>query len=878
MRFRSGCLVLALVATGLALPALQPAAARRVDAAGCAAATIGNPPAVASAIQATGFHAIAPARLLDTRDSGVMLRAGCANVVDLSTNDAIPVDAEALALNVTTVGAASRGFVTVYPCGSPRPASSNVNTRQRDATANSVLVQLDDTHQICIYTQTALHVIVDMTGWFGHFGAPYRAVPSTRVLDTRTTLRPDGGSGLVAPRTELRVPIGGTAVSDEARAVSVNVTTTDATQAGFVTAYPCSSTRPATSTVNFMPGEVRSNHIVVGLDTDGSICLWSNVAVAMVVDVEGWFGGDPNAGTFFQPLLGSRVLDTRDGTGGVTGKVAANTSISFDPSDHARLPLGSTVALNVISTDADAPGFVTLYPCGSPQPSTSSVNAVVGTEATNVAFVGVDATDTVCAFASASMHLVVDVIGTFGPGGTLHQLTVSPLALGQTFTPDAHDYTVRCAAGTNTVTVHAVGAPGALVSVALASGTAPPATAQTVDQTFSIAENDAVVIRAGGPNAPADEYWVRCLPHDFPVLNVTTAETPSPGWYLTEDAFPAGPGDQSRYVMILDDRSVPVWYHRVANPVINPTLLADGTLAWTQLLGLAFGSTPGGAYEIHRLDGTLVRTVSTVSGVTDHHDIAELSNGDVILATYVPRQHVDLRALGAGYGADELVYDNHLEEIRPDGTVAWTWKSEDHIPISATTFPQRFPGSAGTGVDLIHENSIEIAPNGDVVMSARHTDTVYEIRRDAAGTIVMRIGGNQSDVTFVNDPLGGFARQHGAQLLANGDLRLFDNRTNAGQPRAVEYAIDPVAKTATLVWSVSDPAVLSSGGVGSVRSADEGDVVVTWGGSPSPAFTEFTADGSELQATSMPGHYPYRVDKQPISAFDVEELRTTAGR
>jgi hypothetical protein len=363
------------------------------------------------------------------------------------------------------------------------------------------------------------------------------------------------------------------------------------------------------------------------------------------------------------------------------------------------------------------------------------------------------------------------------------------------------------------------------------------------------------------------------------VLQVQRTELPAPGWYLTDDAFPvpAAGTDQSRFVMILDNRSVPVWYQRVTDPSIDLTRMSDGTLAWTKLLGLAFGSTPGGAYGIHRLDGTLVRSISTTSGPTDHHDIAELSNGNVVLATYVPRQHVDLRALGGGYGSDELVYDNHLEEIRPDGTVAWTWKSEDHIPISATTYPQRFPGSAGLGVDLIHVNSIHPAPDGDLIVSARHTDTVYKIRRNTAGDVVLRVGGNQSDVTFVGDPLGGFARQHDAQLLANGDLRLFDNRTDKGAPRAVEYAIDTVRHTATLVWSAADPEITSSGGVGSVRGLGDGDLTVTWGGALLRTFTELGPDGRALQATTMVNRYPYRVDKQPITAFDIDVLRASAG-
>ena len=877
MRFAGACSLVALVATAVAVGCVDP---QPVDAVACEAAALDRP--AADPPPATGFHAMTPIRLLDTRDTGTSVRAGCTIALDIANTPAIPGDAQALALNVTTVDAAARGFVTVYPCSSGRPDASSVNARVGGATASSVLVGLDANRLVCIYTQSSAHLIVDVTGWFGRFGAAYNAVSSTRLLDTRTTLRPDGGSGLVPARTELRLPLAGDSVSAAADAVAINITTTDGVAPGFVTAYPCGE-RPATSTLNFSAVDQRANHALIGLDDDGELCVWTNEAVHIVIDLEGWFGRDSSSGAarpvaMFRPLVGSRVLDTRNNTGGVTGPIAAGTTVAFDPANSARLPLGSTVAVNVVATDAAAAGFITLYACSEGQPPTSSVNTVAGTEASNVAFVTVDADSKVCVFASTTTHVVVDVIGTFGPGGPLHELSISQFPLGQVFAADAHDYTVACQQGTNSLTIHAVGAPGTTVSIALATAAPPTSTARVVDATFGLHENEALIVRAGVAGAAPDEYWVRCLPHDFPTIQVTRTDAPTPGWYLTDAAFPVTAGDQSRFLMILDNRSVPVWYRRVTSPSIDLTRMSDGTLAWTKLLGLAFGSTPGGAFEIHRLDGSLVRAISTVSGPTDHHDIVELPNGDVVLATYVARQHVDLTSLGAGYSNDELVYDSHLEQIRPDGTVAWTWKSEDHIPVSASTFAQRLPGLAGLGVDLVHINSLHLAPDGDLIISARHTDAVYKVRRNATGDVVWQVGGKQSNFTFVDDPLGGFARQHDAQLLANGNLRLFDNRTAlAGAPRAVEYVLDTTQHTARLVWSASTATVTSSGGVGSVRTLGDGDVVVTWGGSSAPGFTEFGSQSRELQSTTVVGHYAYRVDKQPINAFDIGVLRTTAG-
>src|SRR5262249_19941864 len=151
----------------------------------------------------------------------------------------------------------------------------------------------------------------------------------------------------------------------------------------------------------------------------------------------------------------TRVLDTRDATGtAAPGPVAQATEVAFDVGAAGRVPVGTTAVLDVVATNAVAAGFVTLHPCGTPLPPTSSVNALVGNDATNVAVVGVDAQDRVCAFVSQTMDLVVDVIGTFGAGGPLHGLDVDGGVLDQTFSPDAHDYTIRCATGTNSMRFH----------------------------------------------------------------------------------------------------------------------------------------------------------------------------------------------------------------------------------------------------------------------------------------------------------------------------------------------------------------------------------------------------------------------------------------
>src|SRR4051794_22295424 len=646
-----------------------PAAPRAAHADGCAGPA---PLAAQEDTLPSGFHPIIPARLMDTRTTAPV-GAGCIAVLDLAASSAVPVDAEAVALNVTAVDAPGRGLVTVYPCGSPRPSASNLNPRPFQPTANSVVVQVDATRRVCMYTYTSLDLVVDVTGWFGPFGDPFHQADSRRLLDTRTTdLRPDGGRGPLRARTELRVPIVGFAAPEGATAVSINVTTTDAVAPGFVTAYPCGGGRPDTSTVNYLANEQRAGHTIIGVGEGGAICVWAYSTVDVVVDFEGWFGGPPGSGTLMQPIVGSRVLDTRIGLGGVNGKVAAGSTVRFDPGAGARLPIGSTVALDVVSTEADAPGFLTLYPCGQSRPITSTVNAILGNEGTNVAFVRMDATGQICVFSYSPMHVVVDVIGSLGPGGPLHGLSVDGQTfVGSSFTADQHDYAVRCAAGANSLTVRATAALGATVSIAAAGQVAPPRSAQDAAATLTIGENAAIVVRAGPADDPGEEYWVRCLPHDFPPLLVTATDVARPGWYLTDDAFPSAGSPYGHFMMILDARGAPVWYQRVAAPSVNLTRLNDGSLAWSQLLGFGFGdgSHPDGAIEVHGLDGRLLRNVRAVGSFTDHHDITELPNGDIVIVSYVQRTGVDLTAIGLG--TNKTVWDSHLQAIDPAGNVLW---------------------------------------------------------------------------------------------------------------------------------------------------------------------------------------------------------------
>ena len=63
----------------------------------------------------------------------------------------------------------------------------------------------------------------------------------------------------------------------------------DSTEPGFVTVHPADTPVPATSNLNFGPGQVVPNAVVVRPDDSGRIHLAASTPVELVVDVFGYF-------------------------------------------------------------------------------------------------------------------------------------------------------------------------------------------------------------------------------------------------------------------------------------------------------------------------------------------------------------------------------------------------------------------------------------------------------------------------------------------------------------------------------------------------------------------------------------------------------------
>jgi subtilisin family serine protease len=114
---------------------------------------------------ATGYTGVIPARLLDTR-IGAAVAAGSVTEVQVASTPSVPSGATGAVLNVTVTEPALAGFLTVFPCGSPRPNAASLNFVAGQTVPNAVVTRLGTGGQVCIYSLVTAHVVVDVNGWF----------------------------------------------------------------------------------------------------------------------------------------------------------------------------------------------------------------------------------------------------------------------------------------------------------------------------------------------------------------------------------------------------------------------------------------------------------------------------------------------------------------------------------------------------------------------------------------------------------------------------------------------------------------------------------------------------------------------------------------
>jgi hypothetical protein len=128
-----------------------------------------------------------PERIVDTRNGLRPVAAGQVLEFEVTGRAGVPVDAAAVALNVTAVDPSGSGYLTVFPCGQPVPNASNLNYQQGQTIPNMVIAKPGVDGKVCVFTYATSGVLVDVAGFFPAGGFQPSPNPE-RIVDTRNGL------------------------------------------------------------------------------------------------------------------------------------------------------------------------------------------------------------------------------------------------------------------------------------------------------------------------------------------------------------------------------------------------------------------------------------------------------------------------------------------------------------------------------------------------------------------------------------------------------------------------------------------------------------------------------------------------------------------
>ena len=344
----------------------------------------------------------APVGALD--GSGIPLK------IRIGGTNGIPVDASAVALNVTAVGTqapATGGYITVYPCGD-RPNASNLNFISGQTLANSVITPMSANGDVCLYVYGIANLVVDVSGYVPAAGFATVSAANSRFLDTRPETEKVGKLDGTGTAKELQIT-GTAGIPAGISAVAMNVTAVDTEASdvgGYVTVYPCGE-RPNTSNINFVSGQTIPNSVIVPVSASGKVCFYVYGKADILADVSGYFP----TGSLTSLSKPERLLDTRQSTqvGTIDGSGLAK---ELQVTGTFGIPTGiSAVAMNVtaVNTEAnDFGGYVTVYPCGT-KPTTSTLNFISNQTVPNSLIAPVSGAGKICIYVYGKADILVDV-------------------------------------------------------------------------------------------------------------------------------------------------------------------------------------------------------------------------------------------------------------------------------------------------------------------------------------------------------------------------------------------------------------------------------------------------------------------------------------
>ena len=259
----------------------------------------------------------------------------------------------------------------------------------------------------------------------------------------------------------------------------------------------------------------------------------------------------------------------------------------------------------------------------------------------------------------------------------------------------------------------------------------------------------------------------------------------------------------------------------------------------------------------------------------DFHEFLLTPSGTALVTAYDP---VSANLASVGGPKRGRVYDGVVRELEiPSARVLFEWRSHQHVSVG-----ESYQTQIGDPYDYFHVNSVGFDVDGNLLVSARNTWTIYKVNVKT-GRVIWRLGGKKSDFAMGKGTT--FAFQHDARSHANGRLiSLFDNGPHPKTKptsRAIVLRLDLAHKRATLARQLTHAPALFARVTGNAQLLPNGNYLVCWGSTG--YFTEFAPDGTVRFDGKLPkGGQNYRVLRFPWIGRPTEPPRlaakTVAGR
>lgn len=329
----------------------------------------------------------------------------------------VPADATGATLTVTIDSPAAAGYATIYPCGAERPLASTVNFAANKTIANTAIVPIGTGGAVCVFNSAAAHVVVSLQGYYTASAETALLTPA-RYLDTRPNEKTFDGDfaagGALAAGKSLVLPVGNRGQVPLNATSAIMTVAVKAMGNGFVTVWPCGTTMPVASTINFVSGTIVANTVVTSIGSNQSVCFYSSAQVHLIVDVSGYSDNKSN----YRPLVPARLMDTRpgkttiDGKEAATGAFAANTSRHVAIAARGGLPgVPRAVMLNITVTNPAAAGVIRIRACNTLDQW--EILFYPGQTIAKSAVVNLMAAGNICVGSTAAAHVIIDVVGYY---------------------------------------------------------------------------------------------------------------------------------------------------------------------------------------------------------------------------------------------------------------------------------------------------------------------------------------------------------------------------------------------------------------------------------------------------------------------------------